>query len=139
MINANIETLLKNDGKILVPPVGVSMWPMLKNRNDQVLVSVITSPLKINDVVLFKRKDGKLVLHRIVKITDDGFIIRGDNCEHNEFVEKTQILGVLTGFYKKERYFDCNKNALYKVYIIGCRCCYPFRRVIKAVYRRIFK
>ena len=137
MVNSNIENLLNKDGKILIPPVGKSMWPMLKNRKDQVLVSVVTLPLKINDVVLFKRKDGKLVLHRIVKITAVGFIIRGDNCEQNEFVEKTQILGILTGFYKKDRYIDCNKNLRYKIYVTVIRCWYPFNKMLKKIRRHL--
>lgn len=38
MINSRIDELLLKDGEILEIPVGYSMWPMLKNRKDIIVI-----------------------------------------------------------------------------------------------------
>lgn len=131
MMSIKIEELLERDGKILELPVGTSMWPMLKNRLDPLVIEKVSGNLKNNDVVLFKRNDGQYVLHRIVKIKEEGYIIRGDNCYDNEFVSDKQIIGVLRGFYKGERYIDCKSNFLYKMYVMVWRLSYHIRFCIK--------
>jgi nickel-type superoxide dismutase maturation protease len=60
---------------------GHSMEPQIKNR-DQVLVSSIPYLFKspqINDIVTFKDNSNKTLVKRIIRITDNGFIVQGDN------------------------------------------------------------
>ena len=65
----NIEQCLKDIGFAVVPISGTSMWPLLKEGKSQIqLVSGGTKQLKKGDVVLYRREDGTLVLHRIIKI-----------------------------------------------------------------------
>ena len=53
-----------------------------------------------------------------MKITADGkYVFRGDNCDNNEYdITDENVLGVLKGYYKGERYIDCNNNAAYRLY-----------------------
>ena len=44
---------------------GVSMYPMLRNRRDTIIVKPPTAPLKKYDVPLYRRGDD-YVLHRII-------------------------------------------------------------------------
>lgn len=117
-----IEEVLARDGELVKMPVGVSMWPMLKNRRDSIVIETLKRPVKNNDVVLFKRKNGQYVLHRVVRVREDSYVIRGDNCMRSEYgIARAQILGILRGFYKGDRYIDCETNRLYKIYVFLCR------------------
>ena len=74
-------------------------FPMLRNRKDTVIIRPLTGKLKKYDVVLYRKRD-MYVLHRIVKIMSEGYIICGDNCINLETdVTDEQIIGKLEGFY----------------------------------------
>ena len=64
----NIERSIKELGYAVVPITGTSMLPLLKEGRDLVeLESCSQERLKKGDVVLYKKNDGTLVLHRIIK------------------------------------------------------------------------
>jgi hypothetical protein len=92
MSSMTIENQLEKDGYVLTLSVGVSMRPMLTQRTEQLLIEKISAPLKINDVVLFKRNSGQYVLHRIVHKDKGFYLIRGDNCYDKEKVFEHQII-----------------------------------------------
>ena len=53
---------------ILFPPtVGDSMEPMLRNRKDTIIIEPVHGRLKRYDLPLYRRPDGKYVLHRILQ------------------------------------------------------------------------
>lgn len=147
MIECSIEELLERDGRILRLPVGDSMWPMLKNREDQIVIEKINRPLKVNDVVLFKRDNGQYVLHRLVRFRKGAYVFRGDNQTFNEYgITDRHVLGVLVGFYRGNRYIDCETDKKYKKYVKNMRWKYllkqPYRRfcvLSSKVKRRIIK
>lgn len=121
-MSIKIEELLLQECLILEVPTGFSMWPMLKNKTDQIVISSISAPLKIHDVILYKRTNGQYVLHRIIKINKKGYVIRGDNCINSEYdISDEQIFGILQGFYKRDRYIDCENSFLYKFYVLFWR------------------
>ena len=128
-----IEEQINQDGYVLMLSVGDSMQPMLHQRREQLLIEKIKNPLKKGDVVLYKRSSGQYVLHRIVKKKKECYIIRGDNRYINEKVYSNQIIGILNGFYRGEKYIDCQKNKLYYFYKVRWRLLYPFRFLFKTV------
>lgn len=131
----NYREILKKDGFIAQLPVGTSMYPMLKQRRDTVVIRPISRPLKENDVLLYQRDDGVCVLHRLIKITKQGYIIRGDNCYYNEYnIEDRHIFGILEGFYKKDKYIDCQKNKGYRFYVFLNRRTYYIRLFFRKVH-----
>ncbi len=137
---AGLEDILNREGSVLEVPVGFSMWPMLKNRRDQIVIEKNSGKLKKYDVVLYKRDNGKYVLHRILKIEKDGYVIRGDNSYKREFdIKDGHIIGRLKGFYKGNRYIDCDESFGYKVYVIVWRFIYPLRFLIRIPYRAFKK
>lgn len=127
MSGMTIEAELEKDGYILSLSVGTSMQPMLNQRTEQILIERISSPPKVNDVVLFKRSHGQYVLHRIVRRCRDFYLIRGDNCYENEKVLPKQIIGILTGFYKGDKYICCASNMRYLCYTAFWRVSFPVR------------
>ena len=95
-----IEDVLAEEGLFVSTTVGVSMFPMLRNRRDTIIVMPYEGRLKKYDVPLYKR-GSDYILHRIIEVLPDSYVICGDNCIQKEYgITDEQILGVLTGFYR---------------------------------------
>ena len=105
---------IEQTGVIAFLPSGTSMWPTLKGKGQIVVVEKKEDELKKFDVALFVRGDGKYVLHRVVKVEKDCYIVRGDSQTYLEKVNKEQVLGVMTGFYKGKKLVSCTDNAYIK-------------------------
>ena len=122
-----IENVIAQNGEIMTCSSGFSMYPMLRNRKDMVVVVKPESRPKRHDVVLY-RTGKKVLLHRIIKDLGDEYIIRGDNRLNKEYgITPDDIFGILKGFYRNGKYIDCKTNKLYKAYIIFNRTSYPLR------------
>lgn len=97
-----IEKILQTEGKLLSVTQGVSMRPMLKSGRDVIVVVPKSGRLKPLDVALYKRGDA-YVLHRVISVTESGYIIRGDNTYVDEIVAEESVIGVLTEYFSKGR------------------------------------
>ena len=77
----NAEELLKTQDEVMTRTKGISMRPLLRQGRDIVVIKRPMFPLKAGDVPLYRVKGkNELVLHRILKVREDGvYIIRGDN------------------------------------------------------------
>ena len=134
----NIELCIKELGCAVVPTEGTSMLPLLKEGKTLVEVEAKNpQQFKKGDVVLYRKNDGTLVLHRIIKAeSQDVFTVLGDHQYKNaEQVHKEQILGVMSGFITNGRYVD-EKARWYRIYKkiwVGSltlrRCCLAFLRL----------
>jgi hypothetical protein len=111
-----IEDVLLSKGQYVGPTAGVSMLPMLKNRRDTIVVTKKTERLQPLDVALYKRRD-LYVLHRVLRVTDTGYIIRGDNCYSDEIVPEEAVIGVLTEFFRKDEHIICATDKKYHRYV----------------------
>ncbi len=65
--------------------VGSSMYPLFRSGRDSVCLRPISAAPKIGDIILYRRKNGKYVMHRIVGKNADGFILAGDNQMQKEY------------------------------------------------------
>ena len=88
------------------------MYPMLETGN-KVIITASKGPYKKYDVVVYRRAD-HYTMHRIVKVTKDGYVICGDNRTGLEKdIKEENIIGKLLGFYKGTEFFDADgKKAL---------------------------
>lgn len=76
----DIEQLLATGHPIRIKPQGYSMYPLfIPGRDEAVIEPVTPDKLHRNDVALYRRDRGILVLHRICRITKEGFYLVGDN------------------------------------------------------------
>ena len=129
-----IEDVLASEGFYMGPPVGVSMWPMLRNRHDVMLVAPAEGELRRYDVALYRR-GGKYVLHRVVgryeRGSEKGYVICGDNCVTLEYIPCGDVLGVLRGFYRDGRHIDCRTSRGYHAYSKLWVALFPARKVCK--------
>ena len=74
-----ILDMLKNGNTVSLVVKGNSMFPFLISGRDKVLLKAVTNPLKKGDIVLYKNRNSKHILHRISKVDKNGnFEIIGD-------------------------------------------------------------
>ena len=129
-----IEDVLAAEGFYLGPPVGVSMWPMLRNRHDVMMVVPASGELRRYDVALYRRGE-EYVLHRVEGHNENGskkgYVICGDNCVTLEYIPCENVLGVLSGFYRDGHRIDCETSRGYHVYSKLWVALFPVRRVCK--------
>lgn len=133
-----IEDVLREEGLFVSTTVGVSMFPMLRNRRDTIIVMPYEGRLKKYDVPLYKR-GSDYILHRIIEVRPDSYVICGDNCIQKEYgITDEQILGVLTGFYRGSKQINMDGFG-YKLYVhVWCRL-YPIRKVFGRMRRVVAK
>ncbi len=108
MYTYDIEQLLKNGSAVKLKPQGYSMYPLfLPGRDEAVIEHCVPSELHRGDVILYRRVQGILVLHRICRITRDGFYLVGDNQTEVEGpLSPEQIHGKLTGVVRNGKSFS---------------------------------
>ncbi len=96
-----------NENKILAfVPSGNSMWPTLKNKGQSVVVKAKEERLEKFDVALYVRGQNIFVLHRVMEVLDDGYLMCGDSQFSLEKVLEDQIFGVMIGFYRGKKYVE---------------------------------
>ena len=110
----NYKTALEKNGVIAFVPGGNSMWPTLKDGKQSVIVVKKTQRLKPLDVALFERESGEIILHRVVEVTELGYITRGDSQSLFENVLEDKVIGVMTSFYRGKKCIDVNDEKYLK-------------------------
>ena len=131
------EEILKRDGVLVYKTQGVSMRPMLKQNRDLVTIRPVSGRLKKYDVPLYRKKGGGYLLHRIIAITENGYVIRGDNTYVKELnVTDKDIVGVLTAFKRKGKDYSVDSKG-YRLYARVWNFLYPLRKVRNSVKRAI--
>lgn len=113
----SIKEILETTGKYTGLTSGMSMEPLIHHQKDNIIVVKNKGRLKKYDVPVYVTKTGKYVMHRVVEVCDDHYVIVGDNLLTKEYVTDDMICGVLAGFYKNgKHYVDCQNSRLYKLY-----------------------
>ena len=126
--STTLEEGIAEKGEVMVCTSGYSMWPMLRNRKDMVVVEKVTRPLKVHDVPVYRAPSGKVIMHRIIKVKPDGqFVIRGDNLFCKEYYGPDDIIAVLREFYRGGKRYVCATSKAYKIYIFYVRSTYIIR------------
>ena len=105
--NSDYKTQLNEKGVISFVPAGDSMWPILKHRNQSVVIEKKSGRLSAFDVAFYVRDNGVFVLHRVVELTENGYIFSGDSQLVTESINEEQVFGKMVGFYKGKKYIDC--------------------------------
>lgn len=102
MQKRSLEAHLDAEGIHLTMARGLSMTPYLRDGD---LVTIKSLPplqsLKRGAIVLYRRQDKVLVLHRIMSLEDGKIVLNGDGCTYFEYPQPTQLLGILVGRQRK--------------------------------------
>ena len=108
------EEVLARDGKLVYKTKGRSMLPLLRQDKDLVIIEAPSSRLRALDVALYKR-GSNYILHRVIRVEDGYYLIRGDNTYLLESVPDTAVIGILTGFRRNGKQVSVS-NCLYRLY-----------------------
>lgn len=118
------EDVIEKHGVLIYGNVGDSMMPLVKQGRDRlVIVRKPAERLKKYDVPLYRRDNGQYVLHRIVGVTNDAYVMLGDNRWALEYgITDRHIIGVLSAVIRKGRTIPVN-SLQYRCYVfLWCRC-----------------
>lgn len=119
-------------------PRGVSMLPMLRQGRDTVTLSPVTGRLRKYDLPLYRREDGRYVLHRVVGVSDT-YICIGDNQYVKEYgVEHRQVLAVVTSFSRDGKEYSVSSPS-YRLYCSFWNVSRFLRRCLRALKFRLLR
>ena len=112
----DLEQLLRDGNIIRIKPQGFSMYPLfIPGRDEALIQQVPVTSLRRNDVALYRRDQGILVLHRIVRITSEGYYMTGDNQYEIEGpLRPDQFKGKLIAFVRNGKETSV-KNPFYRI------------------------
>ena len=139
----NFEEYLSQNGKLTYSNVGTSMLPLLRRGKDAfTVVKKEPERCKKGDVVLYKRPPKQFVLHRIVEVRKDDYVILGDNCVRKEYgIKDEDILGIMTEYSRAGKLKKITDSS-YKTYTWWILHTIPVRTFVKRILlllRRIAK
>lgn len=114
---STFEEEIQRTGKLVYTNVGDSMLPLIRQGRDLLVISRVEGRLKKYDVPLYKRDSGQYVLHRILKVREQDYVICGDNRYHREYgITDRHIIGVLTGIVRDGKEISM-KSLPYRLYV----------------------
>ena len=136
-----IREVFEQGGVFRFYPTGISMLPMLRPHRDSVLLAAPGSrPIRRLDVILYRRADGRVVLHRVIGRDRQGdLILCGDHQWTPEpGIREDQALGMLTEFVRRGRTVRAT-NPIYRLYAYIWVAVRPLRGLAHRVWRRLFR
>ena len=137
MSKSSFEEELDKKGILVYTNKGNSMYPLIRQGKDVLIIKKCNTRLKKMDVPLYKRDSGQYVLHRIVKVNSNDYVLRGDNTYYNETgIRDDQILGVLSGIIREGKEISVNSFG-YKLYSYFWYYTYYLRKTIIKIKRCI--
>lgn len=137
-ISDSIENLIAEGATVPLCVSGSSMNPFLISRRDVVYLRKHTeNDLKNGSIVLFKRINGSLVLHRIKKVCSDGsMLLCGDAQSKCEKVEKSQIIACVSEIEQKGKR-KCPESFYWKMLMFIWEFLIPIRPLFMRLWFKI--
>lgn len=131
---ATFEEELNRTGHLIYSNVGDSMLPLIRQGRD-LLVIEKTHGARLNkyDIPLYKRDSGQYVLHRILKVRENDYVICGDNRYNKEYgITDRHIIGVLIKVIRDGRELDFH-SFRYRAYMFLWCGLFPVRAFVLRV------
>ena len=114
---AGFEDVIERDGRLVYTNVGDSMSPLIRQDRDILIIEKPHGRLKKYDAALYKRDSGQYVLHRVLKVRPDDYVICGDNRYTKEYgIRDRHIIGVLTALVRDGKEISVT-DWRYKAYV----------------------
>ena len=126
------EQALDEHGSFVTTAQGVSMMPLIRPGRDLVEITRKgEARCKKHDVVLYKR-DGKYILHRVLKVRPGDYVIAGDHQIYKEYgVTDADIIGVLSAVIRKGKRIAVTDPNYLRYVRLWCGL-YPVRKTIRS-------
>ena len=105
-----MQEVISEGGKFSFFPLGNSMKPFIRAGKDSVHVVKADAPEKY-DIVLYRRMSGMFVLHRIVEVNDDGYVMCGDNQWTKEYgITGDMIIAKVSEIVRDGKAISCSSK-----------------------------
>lgn len=115
---AKVRRQLADQGQAYVRVTGMSMRPLLRHLRDGVIIAPPEN-IRVGDIVLFDRRNGRYALHRVIQKRKAGFTMAGDSQWHLEKnLPYDQIVGVAVCIDRGGRRIPCQSFFL-KTYAVA--------------------
>lgn len=134
MNDTTFKEYLESNKVLIYSTTGTSMLPLIREGLDTVQIEKPNRKIRKYDVVLYVRDNGQYVLHRVVRVRKDGYVLIGDNQYILEKgVRRDQIIGIMVAVFRGEKLVKTTsmKYKLYSRRIVWFRF---LRRVIKKIF-----
>lgn len=116
---------------------GGSMSPFLGDRRDTALLTAPVGPYKKGDILFYKRSNGRLILHRVVKKDGNKLYFAGDNQTDIEGpLDESAVIACCHSVIRKGRKIS-EKNIIWRIFVFLWIAVLPFRRKILCLYSKI--
>ena len=136
-----ISAQLNEGGSVRFKPKGTSMLPTLRQGLDEVVITKLQGKPRKLDILFYRRENGQFVLHRLQKIKNGSYIIRGDHQFEYEYgITDENIIGVVTQIHRDGAVI---KRGTIKFNLYGSlgalsyRTKYRLRKIVPAFLRRL--
>lgn len=112
---SSFEQILSEQGKLVYTNVGTSMMPLLRQQRDLLIIAPKPEGrLRLWDVPLFKRDNGKYIMHRVLWVRRHDYLICGDNQWRIERgITDRHIIGVLEAVVRDGKTLPVRPSAEY--------------------------
>lgn len=132
---SSFEEILARDGRLVYTNVGDSMEPLIRQGRDLLVIERRRGRLRKYDVPLYRRDSGQYVLHRVLRVREDDYVLCGDNRWSREYgVTDRHILGVLTAVIRDGKELPVTDRR-YRLYVHLWCDLFPLRAfILKALY-----
>ena len=139
-MTTTIAEYLEKNGRITYSNSGVSMLPLIRQGKDLFTIEKNDGQrYKKGDVVLFARGKDKYVLHRIIKVLPEEYVILGDNCVNPEKgIKDSDIYGKMISFNRSGKEHSI-KEKRYRLYSFMILHTIPVRVFFKKFRFRVVK
>lgn len=107
---------------------GVSMRPLLYQGKTHVILQPLDRELKPGDLPIYQRPSGVYVIHRLIRIGEDHYYTRGDNCMSGEKIPKDWVIGIVTEIFRKGKNISVTGRG-YRAYVAFWNAIFPLRWV----------
>jgi len=142
MNSSSFEEVLARDGRLVYTNVGDSMLPLIRQGRDILIIEPKRGRLKKYDVPLYRRDSGQYVLHRVLQVREQDYVICGDNRWSKEYgITDRHILGVLTAVVRNGKGLPVT-DWRYRLYVHAWCDLFPLRALLLKgvhVWKRMMK
>ena len=124
-----IVEVTESGGEFELYPRGTSMLPLITEDRDSVILVKPRESISRGDIVLYRRENGQIVLHRVVRVEGDEFTMCGDNQMRLERgIGRDRIIAIVSSLKINGRTVDCGSKK-YKRWVNRWMLM-PYRRVM---------
>lgn len=145
------EDILRTQGKLVYTNTGTSMMPLLRQHRDLLIIAPPPSGrLRLWDIPLYKRDNGQYIMHRVLWVRKDDYVLCGDNrWTLEKGIADRHIVGVLEAVNRDGKVIPLRKGTeygrvplLYRIYVFLWCVFFPIRAMflyLKAIFQHFCK